>query len=117
MLAHGCHGLRPYFAGSNALVPRVIKLFVAITPTVAEPRTTATATTDFSGFVDGGTFVAYGTDGRCRDCSCLHEGNDQRHKTERKKLKQAHCLVRATMYLMSLASNLHLHAFAPSDQL
>ena len=83
MLAHGCHGLRPYFAGSNALVPRVIKLFVAITSTVAEPRTTATATTDFSGFVDRDTFVACSTDGRCRDWSCLHEGNDQRHQRER----------------------------------
>ena len=76
MLVHGCLGLCPCFAGPNALVPRVIKLFVTITCTVAEPRTAVAATTDFAGFVDGTTFMAYGTDGPCRGCWCLHEGND-----------------------------------------
>ena len=87
----------------------MIKLFVAITSTVAEPRTAATATTDFSGFADVTTFVACRTDGRCRGCRCLHEGNAQRHKRERRTKTDTlgfQSDLRVIVYLMSLASNL-----------
>ena len=56
------------FTGLDALVPRVMKLGAASTPTVSEPRTSTTATTVFARFHDGAAFGAYKTDGRCRDC-------------------------------------------------
>ena len=63
--ADGCPGLRPCFAGLDALVPRVIKLGVTSTSAVSEPRTAATTTTAFPRFLDGAAFAAYGPDG-CR---------------------------------------------------
>ena len=46
---------------------------VISTSTVSEPRTTATAATDFTGFRDDAAFGAYDTDGcrRCRGCWCV----------------------------------------------
>ena len=67
-MADGCVQLCEWFAGLDALIPRVVKLLeVTSTSTVSEPRTTATAATDFSRFRDDATFIAYGTDGRRRD--------------------------------------------------
>ena len=54
------------FAGLDALVPRVMNLGATRTSTVSEPRTTATTTTNFTGFRDDAAFGAYGTDGRRR---------------------------------------------------
>ena len=56
------------FAGLDTLVPRVIKLGVTRTSAVSEPRTTATAATDFARFRDDAAFGAYGTNGRRRGC-------------------------------------------------
>lgn len=61
-----CLGLQPCFAGMDARVPRVIKLGVTGTSAVSEPRTTATAATDFRRFRDDAAFGAYGTDGHSR---------------------------------------------------
>ena len=67
-MADGCLGLRPCFAGPDALVPRVMNVCVASTSAVSEPRTAATTATDFAGFSDGAAFRAYGTGDRRRDC-------------------------------------------------
>ena len=48
------------------------KLGVTSSSAVSEPRTTATATTHFSIFLDGAAFAAHGTDGRRRDFWCVH---------------------------------------------
>ena len=58
------------FAGLDALVPRVIKLCVASTSAVSEPRTVATTATAFVRFTHISAFVACGTDFRPgrRDC-------------------------------------------------
>ena len=71
-------GLRLCFAGLNALVPRVIKVGVASTSAVSEPRTAATATTQLPGFPDSGASGAHGTNGRRRDywCACVGVGQD-----------------------------------------
>ena len=62
-------GLRQCFADLDALVPRVVELGLTSTPTVSEPRTTATATTDFPRFSDGTALATYGPSGRRgRDC-------------------------------------------------
>ena len=55
----GCLGPGPCFAGLDSLVPSVIELAVTSTSTVSEPRTAATATTDFSGLLDGAALRAY----------------------------------------------------------
>ena len=60
--------LRQCFAGLDALVPRVIELAVTSTSAVSEPRTTATAATDFPRFRDDAAFRAYRTDGPRRSC-------------------------------------------------
>jgi len=52
--------LRPRFAGLDAPVPRVATFYVTRTSAVAEPRTAATATTEFAGFRDGAASGAYG---------------------------------------------------------
>ena len=54
------------FAGLDTLVPRVVKFCVTSTSTVFEPRTSATATTDFPGFRDGAAFGTHVPDGRRR---------------------------------------------------
>ena len=69
LLTNRCPELPPCFAGLHALVPRVIDFFVPYTSAVSEPRTAATATTNFPGFRDGTTFWAHGTDGRRNNCS------------------------------------------------
>ena len=71
-MADGCLQLRPCFACLDALVPRVMNVCVASTSAVFEPRTAATATTDFAGFADAAAFGAYGTDGRRRGCWCVY---------------------------------------------
>ena len=58
--------LHPCFARPEALVPRVAKLGVTGTSAVSEPRTAATATTNFAGFSNGATSGARGTDDRRR---------------------------------------------------
>ena len=68
LLGDGYLGLRPCFAGLNAVVPRVMNVCVASTSAEFEPRTAATATTDFAGFVDGAAFWAHETRDRCRGC-------------------------------------------------
>ena len=64
--------LRPCVAGLDALVPRVINIRIPSTSTVSEPRTAATATTSFAGFLDGATFGASEPDGRRCGCWCLY---------------------------------------------
>ena len=69
-MAVGCLELelRSCFADLDALVPRVMKICATGTSAVAEPRTTASATTSFTGFLDGTTFGAYGADDHRRGC-------------------------------------------------
>ena len=71
LLLHRCLGPRPCFAGPNALVPRVLKFCVDSSAAVSEPRTAATATTHFAGFLDGAASGAYRNGGRRRRvCQC-----------------------------------------------
>ena len=56
-----------------------MKLVVTGTPAVFEPRTAATATTSFAGFLNGAAFEANGTGCRRRDCWCLYVGIGQTH--------------------------------------
>ena len=56
--------------GLDALVPRVMMLRVASTSAVSEPRTSATATTCFPGFLHGAAFGACRTDDRRHGCWC-----------------------------------------------
>ena len=72
MLADGCLGLRPYSAGLNPLVPRVIKLGVTCTSAVFEPRATVSATTSFARFPDDAAFRAYGLGDHRSDSWCLY---------------------------------------------
>ena len=74
---------RPCFAGLDALVPRVMELGVTSSSAVSEPRTTATAATDFSRFRDRAAFGAYQPDCRRRDCSCAYVGNTQTQNQEK----------------------------------
>ena len=71
----GCLEPRPCFAGLDALVPRVMELGVASSSAVSEPRTTATATTDFSRFRERAAFGTYQPDSRRRGCSRAYVGN------------------------------------------
>ena len=57
--AHGCLGLHPCFAGLDALVPRVTELGVTSSAAVFEPRTAATATTHFAGFLNHNAIATY----------------------------------------------------------
>ena len=79
-MADGCLGLRPCFAGLDALGPRVMKLSVTRASAVSEPRTSATATTTFTGFLHGAAFGAHRTDDRRRGCWCSYVGISQRQK-------------------------------------
>ena len=112
MPADGCFGLRQCFAGLYALVPRVIMHRVSGTSTVSEPRTTATAATDFPRFGDDATFGAYRMHGRRRDywCVCMWT----LVKTRRSKHESSHCLACKLTYV--LAVNLGL-TFAGLDAL
>ena len=85
LLDDGCLGPRPCFAGLNALVPRVMKLGVAHTSAVSEPRTTATAATVFPRFHDDAALSASGTDDRRRDYPCVYVGIGQNIKVKTQK--------------------------------
>ena len=63
---------RQCFTGLDSMVPCVIKLDVTSTPAVSEPRTTATAATNFTGFRDDAAFGADETDSRRRGCWCVY---------------------------------------------
>ena len=65
LMTHHCLGLSPCSAALNALVPCVLKLCVVSSPAFSEPSTTSTATTVFSGFLDGAAFGAHAADGGC----------------------------------------------------
>ena len=80
LLADGPIGLSTSFAGLDALVPRVIKIWVTSTSAIVEPRTAATAATSFPGFLHGATYGAYGIDDRRRACWCVHAGIGQTRK-------------------------------------
>ena len=67
------------FAAPDALVPRVIKFHIVITSAGSEPRTAATATTSFAGFLDGTAFEANGIHCRRRDYWRLQMGIGQTH--------------------------------------
>ena len=69
-----------------ALVPRVLKSCVAITPASFEPGTAASATTRFPRFRDGAAFGAYRTGGRRRSfCWVFQEGIDQKQKEDKRE--------------------------------
>ena len=72
LFVHGCLELSSRFASPNALVPRVLNLFVASgsRSTFFEPRTAAATATHFPGFLDGNAFAAYRTDGDCWRFTC-----------------------------------------------
>ena len=70
MSAASSLGLRPYFAGLDALVPRVMKLDITTTSAVSEPRTAATTTTAFTRFLDGTAFATFAPDDHRRRRGC-----------------------------------------------
>lgn len=55
-------------AGLDALLPRVIKLFVAGIAAVVEPSTAASATAGLTGLLDGAALRAYRNDYLCLTC-------------------------------------------------
>ena len=65
----------------------MIKLEVTSPSTVSEPRTTATAATNFSGFRDDAAFGAYGSNGRRRggDSWCGYVSDGQLTKIKTRK--------------------------------
>ena len=56
-----------------------MKLCVISTSAVSEPRTAATATTEFAGFLDRAAFGAHGTGSRRRGCWRVYVDIGQRH--------------------------------------
>ena len=100
--------LHPCFADLDAFVPRVMKLGVASTSAVSEPRTTATTTTAFPRFPDGPALAAYGHDGRrrsrrgCWYFLCGHSST----KRNRTTLSSLCCLAMELTFAC-------LHAFRP----
>ena len=103
-------GLRPCFAGLDALVPRVINFGSTSNPTVSEPRTAAATTTAFPRFRDGAACAAFRPDGRYpRGSWYLYVGVGKITKEENN-----HQLL---FSYMLLALNLRLQAFTPSDHL
>ena len=68
LLTNSCLRVRPYFAGLDTLVPRVMKFRVTRSPALSEPRTAPATATHFPRFVDSAAVRAYGNDGRCHDC-------------------------------------------------
>ena len=93
LLADNCLGLGPCFAGLNALVPRVLKVFVTCTSTVFEPRTTVSATTSFARFRDDAAFGAYGTGDRRSGGWYLYAGIGQDDEEKNAIIVNSHCLV------------------------
>ena len=51
---------------------------VPSTSTISEPRTTATTTTGFAGFLDGTAFGTYGSSSGRRDCRCSYVSISQK---------------------------------------
>ena len=82
LLSDDCLGLRPCFAGLQALMPRVINVCVAVTSAFIEPRTSATTTTDFSRSLRYTAFQAHRIDcrhhGRCV-WACMCQRHEQQH--------------------------------------
>ena len=66
LLAHR-HPRLLCFASLDAFVPRVLKIRVASSPAVSEPRTATSAATEFAGFRDRAAYEAHGIDGPRRD--------------------------------------------------
>ena len=88
----------------------MIKLEVANTSAVSEPRTTVTATTYFPRFPGGATFGAYGTDDLRRGCRCVYVRIGQ------KKQPLLDYLVSANIYRHGVSLRLTfacLHALGP----
>ena len=52
----------------DAFVPRVTELGITSDSAVSEPRTSATTTTRFAGFLDGDTFETHSSGHRSRGC-------------------------------------------------
>ena len=77
-----------------------MKLGVSSASAMSEPRTTATAATDFPRFRDYAAFRAYGPDCHRRDCWCVYVGIDQ--NTKPKENKSLH--VRGVSLGLTLAS-------------
>ena len=93
----------------------MIKLLdVTGTSAVSEPRTTATAATNFLRFCNDTAFGACGTDGRRRDYWCVYVAISQ--NTNMESQKDTDQSVRGSIY-MTLALDLHLQASTPSDHL
>ena len=68
----------------------MIKIGVTSASAVSEPRTTATAATNFPGFRDYAAFGTGGTDGRRRGCRCVYVGVGQNTKMETQKQSLLH---------------------------
>ena len=68
----------------------MIKFCVTSASAVSEPRTTATAATNFPGFRDYAAFGTGGTDGRRRGCRCVYVGVGQNTKMETQKQSLLH---------------------------
>ena len=66
------------FAGPNALVPSVFKLSVTCASAFFKPRTTATATTAFAGFLDGAAFGTTVDSRSDRWCLYVEIGQDSK---------------------------------------
>ena len=69
----------------------MIKLGVAGTSAVSEPRTAVTAATNFARFLHNTAFGTHGTDGRRRSCWCVYAW--ALVKTQRRKHENSHSLV------------------------
>ena len=67
LLTNSCLRVRPYFAGLDTLVPRVMKLRFTRSSAVSKPRTTATAATHLTRFLDGTALGTYDTEGLAHD--------------------------------------------------
>ena len=78
---------------------------IASTSAVCEPRTTATAATEFPGFRDDSAFEAYGTDSRRRRRSCwfIDVNIAQNIKTN---TRSSYCLVCMKIYLHGISLGL-----------
>ena len=67
LLTDDCLGLLPYFAGLQALEPRVIKFRVTGASTISKPGTAPTTATAHAGFLRDAAYGACRTDAR-RGC-------------------------------------------------
>ena len=93
-----------------------MKVDVPSTSAVSEPRTTATATTDLSRFLNCSALGAYQIDCRCRDCPYVYVGIG--HNTKRKMRKTITAwYARECIYLHPLALDLRSQASSPSNHM